>query len=58
MLLEDLPEKTFHHLIKSVTWTEVQGAFPVKHRLRRFFGRVAQSGNWVMNVGKRLLHHR
>ena len=40
MLLQDLPAKTFHHLLKSVTWTEVDVAFPIKNPLRRFFGRM------------------
>jgi hypothetical protein len=39
MLLQDLPEKTFHRLLKSVTWTEVDGTFPIKHWLRRFIKR-------------------
>jgi hypothetical protein len=57
MLLQDLPEKTFHRLVKSVTWTEVEGAFPIKHWLRRFIGRVAQPDRWVMSVRKTILHH-
>jgi hypothetical protein len=40
MLLQDLPAKTFHHLLKSVTWTEVDVAFPIKNPLRRFVGRI------------------
>jgi hypothetical protein len=54
MLLQDLPEKTFHRLLKSVTWTEVEGAFPIKHRLRRFISRVAQPSRWIMSVRKRI----
>jgi hypothetical protein len=50
MLLQDLPEKTFHRLLKSVTWTEVEGALPVKHWLRRFIIRVAQLSRWVMSI--------
>jgi hypothetical protein len=57
MLLQDLPEKTFHRLLKSVTWTEVESAFPIKHWLRRFISRVAQPNRWVMSVRKRMLHH-
>jgi hypothetical protein len=50
MLLQDLPEKTFHRLLKSVTWTEVDGAFPIKHWLRRFISRVSQTSRRVMSV--------
>lgn len=50
MLLEDLPEKTFHRLLKSVTWTEVERAFPNKHWIRRFISRIAQSSRWMMGV--------
>jgi hypothetical protein len=57
MFLQDLPDKTFHRLLKSVTWTEVEGAFPIKHWLRRFISRVAQPSRWVMSIRKRLLHH-
>ena len=57
MFLQDLPEKTFHRLLKSVTWTEVEGAFPIKHWLRRFIIRVAQLSRWVMGIRKRVLHH-
>ena len=57
MLLQDLPEKTFHRLLKSVTWTEVEGAFPIKNWLRRFIIRVAQLSRWVMSIRKRVLHH-
>jgi hypothetical protein len=51
MLLEELPEKTFHRLLKSVTWTEVERTLP---GLRRFIRRVAQSSRWIMGfLGKR-----
>jgi hypothetical protein len=56
MLLQDLPEKTFHRLLKSVTWTEVEGVIPNKHRLRRFISRVVQPSGWVMSIRKRLHH--
>jgi hypothetical protein len=49
MLLQDLPAKTFHHLLKSVTWTEVD-ALPIKNPLRRFVSRIAKSGRWVVSV--------
>jgi hypothetical protein len=54
MLLHELPEKTFHRLLKSVTWTEVEGAFPIKHWLRRFISRVAQPSRWVMRARERI----
>jgi hypothetical protein len=51
MLLQDLPEKTFHRLLKSVTWTEVDRALPIMHWLRRFIiVRVAQLSRWVMSI--------
>jgi hypothetical protein len=54
MLLHELPKKTFHRLLKSVTWTEVEGAFPIKHWLRRSISRVRQPSRWVMSVLKRI----
>ena len=54
MLLHELPEKTFHRLLKSVTWTEVEGTFPITHWLRRFISRVAKPSHWVMSVLKRI----
>jgi hypothetical protein len=57
MHLQDLPEKTFHRLLKSVTWTEVEGAFPIKHWLRRFISRAAQPIRRVASVRKRMLRH-
>ena len=53
MLLQDLPEKTFHRLRKSVTWTEVEGALPIKHWLRRFIIRVTQLSRWVTSILKK-----
>jgi hypothetical protein len=55
MLLEDLPEKTFHRLLKSVTWAEVEGTFTIKHWLRRFICRIPQPSRWVMSVRRRKL---
>jgi hypothetical protein len=46
MLLQDLPEKTLHRLLKSVTWAEVEGASPIKHWRRRFLSRIAQPSRW------------
>jgi hypothetical protein len=43
MLLQDLPKKTRHRLLKSVTWAEVEGGVTIKSRLRRLISRVAQS---------------
>jgi hypothetical protein len=54
MLLQDLLAKTFHHRLKSATWTEVD-ALPIKNPLRRFLRRIAQSGRWVVSVQQR--HH-
>lgn len=39
MFLEELPDKTFHRLLRSVTWNEVDGVGPIKHRLRRIINR-------------------
>jgi hypothetical protein len=52
MLLQDLPEKTSRRLLKSVNWTEVEGAYPIKHWLRGFVSRVALAGRWVRSVRK------
>ena len=53
MLLQDLPAKTYHHLVKSVTWTEVDAARRIKIPLRRFVSRIAQPGRWVASVQRR-----
>jgi hypothetical protein len=55
VLLQDLPKKTFHRLLKSVTWTEVEGTFPIKLWLRRFIGRAAQPSHWVMSFRETML---
>jgi len=52
MLLQDLPEKTFRRLVRSVNWTEVDGAYPIKHWLRGLVSRVAPAGRWVRSVRK------
>lgn len=52
MLLHDLPEKTFRRLIKSVNWTEVEGAYPIKRWLRGLVSRVAPAGRWIRSVRK------
>jgi hypothetical protein len=36
MLLNDLPAKILHPLLRSITWTEVEVAFPIRKPLRRF----------------------
>jgi hypothetical protein len=54
MRLQDLPEKTFHRLVKSVTWTEVEGVFPIRHWLRRLIRRLAQPSRRVMSVRKKI----
>jgi hypothetical protein len=58
MLLQDLPAKTFHHLRKSVTWTEVDVALPIKGPLGRFVSRIARTGRWVVRVRQRYHHTR
>jgi hypothetical protein len=50
VLLQDLPVKTIHRLLKSVTWTEVDAAFATKNPLRRFVSRISQRGRWVVSV--------
>ena len=50
MILEDLPAKTVHHLLKSVTWTEVDAALTIKNPLRRFVSRIARPDRWVVSV--------
>ena len=50
MLLQDLPAKPYHHLLKSVTWTEVDAAWRIKIPLRRFVSHIAQPGRWVASV--------
>jgi predicted component of type VI protein secretion system len=52
MLLEHLPAKAIHRLLKSVTWTEVAAAYGNKHMLRRLIARVAPS-RWVTRVRKK-----
>jgi hypothetical protein len=52
MLLHELPKKTFHHLLKSVTWTEVDGSFPIKNWFGRFVSRVAQPSRWGVSARK------
>jgi hypothetical protein len=53
MLLRELPAKTFRHVLKSVTWTEVDVAFPMKNPLRRFVGRVAHPIRWMASFRNR-----
>ena len=52
MLLQDMPRKTFHRLRKSVTWTEVDGAFLIENRFGRFVNRVAQPSRWAEGARK------
>jgi hypothetical protein len=54
MRLQDLPEKTFHRLVKSVTWTEVEGVLPIKHWLRRLTKRLAQPSRRSVSVRKKI----
>jgi hypothetical protein len=48
VLLQDLPSKISHRLLRSVTWTEVDGAFPI--RLRQLVGRAARAGQRLVNA--------
>jgi hypothetical protein len=57
MLLEDLPEKMLHRLLKSVTWTEVDRTFTRERALRRFANRVVQPSRWIVRTVSDLLHH-
>lgn len=57
MILEDLPQKTLQHLIKSVTWTTVAAESPTRLWLRRFIERLAQPRRWFMLVRKRTHRH-
>jgi hypothetical protein len=50
VLLQDLPAKTFQHLLKSVTWTEVDTTCLIKNPLRRFVSRIAKPDRWVVSV--------
>lgn len=50
MLLEELPAKTFHALLRSITWTEVEVAFPIRNPLRRFLRRLARPSRWFVDV--------
>lgn len=62
MLLERLPAKMFHQLLRSITWTEVDAAFPIKNLLLRFVGGIAHPSRWIVGArqsdyvfGRRLL---
>ena len=50
MLLQELPTKMVRHVIRSITWTDVEtgsAAAPVRRRLARRQSRPARtSGNW------------
>jgi hypothetical protein len=52
VLLQDLPAKTMHRLLKSVTWTEVDAVFPANAPLRRVTGLIVHSGLWLANLRK------
>jgi hypothetical protein len=47
MLLDELPAKTFHSLLRSITWTEVEVAFSSRHLLRRLVNHLARPRRWV-----------
>jgi hypothetical protein len=50
VLLQDLPSKTSHRLLKSVTWAEVNATFPAHIPLRKLVSRVARRGQRLMNL--------
>jgi hypothetical protein len=50
VLLQDLPAKTMHRLLKSVTWTEVDAVSPAKTPLRRVIGLIGHSGLRSVNL--------
>jgi hypothetical protein len=50
VLLDKLPAKTFHPVLRSITWTEVDVVFPIKHSLRRFVSRLARPSRRVVVV--------
>jgi hypothetical protein len=39
-----------HNLLRSITWTEVDAAFPVKNPLRRFIRRLARASSSVVSI--------
>jgi PilZ domain len=47
VLLEELPAKTIHALLRSITWTEVDVAFPRKNPFRRIFSHLPRPNRWV-----------
>jgi hypothetical protein len=52
VLLEKLPAKMFHQLLRSITWTEVDVAFPIKNPLRQLVSGIAHPRRWIVAVGK------
>jgi hypothetical protein len=50
VLLQHLPARTFYRVIRSITWTEVDAALPIKNPLRRFVSGMVRSGRWVESV--------
>ena len=44
VLLQDLPAKTMHRLLRSVTWTEVDAVSTAKSPLRRLIGLIGLTG--------------
>jgi hypothetical protein len=50
VLLQDLPSKTSRRLLKSVTWTEADAAFPAHIPLRQLVGQVARRGKRLVNL--------
>jgi hypothetical protein len=57
VLLDKLPAKTFHTLLRSITWTVVEMAFPRKNPLRRVFSHLPRASRWVAGGRKGRLDH-
>jgi hypothetical protein len=48
VLLQDLPSKMSHRLLRSVTWTVVDGTFPI--RIRQLADRAVRAGQRLANA--------
>jgi hypothetical protein len=50
VLLQDLPAKTIHRLLRSVTWTEVDAVSRADTARRRVIGLIGRSGLWSVTL--------
>jgi hypothetical protein len=48
--LQDLPSKTSHRLLRSVTWTGIDAGFTAHIPLRQLFRRIARLGQRLANL--------